>query len=73
VELEKKAKQLVKEGRVKKQLETSKRIHFDVYGDTEKHSVIFDKTKSTYYCDCRYWSLKQKECSHIKAVKMLKK
>lgn len=67
----KKGQRLYEKGRVKKELETQRRTHFTVHGDTEKHSVIFDKERKGWVCDCRYFSLKQKECSHILAAKLL--
>ncbi len=60
---------LYKEGKVAKDVETDKRLYFIVKGDRE-HSVIFDKTKNTFTCDCEYFSLKLKDCSHIYAVKL---
>lgn len=65
-----KAKQLFERGKVKKEVETDKRIHFKVFGETEEHSVVFDKQKSRWSCDCRYSSLQKKECSHIIAARM---
>ncbi len=60
---------LFKEGKVKKDIETDKRIYFIVSSEKE-HSVIFDKVKKSYTCDCEYFSLKLKDCSHIYAVKL---
>lgn len=60
---------LFKQGKVKKELETDKRIHFLINSD-EKHSVILDKIKNTYSCDCNFYSLKFKDCSHIIACKL---
>jgi hypothetical protein len=71
-ELEKKARKLFKEGRVKLDFESEKRVYFSVYS-REIHSVIFDKEKNEFKCDCKYFSVKQKECSHIKACKFLLK
>jgi hypothetical protein len=68
-ELEKKAKKLFKEGRVKLDFESGKRVYFSVYS-REIHSVIFEKEKNEFKCDCKYFSVKQKECSHIKACKL---
>lgn len=65
-----KAKQLFERGKVKKEVETDKRIHFKVFGETEEHSVVFDKQKNRWSCDCRYSSLQKKECSHIIAARM---
>jgi len=62
-----KAEKLLQEGKVKKEVETDKRAHFTVQGETEAHSVIFDKTKLEWNCDCNYNTLKRKICSHIVA------
>jgi hypothetical protein len=67
---ERKAYWLFKQGNVKKELETDKRIHFLVKSEDEKHFVIFDKVKREFTCDCYYFSLHQKDCSHILASKM---
>lgn len=66
----KKGYELCKESRVIKELETGRRIHFKVRGKTEVHSVIFDKQKNKWECDCKWSSLKQKECSHVIAAKL---
>lgn len=61
---------IFKDGKVIKDIENQKRIYFIVKGDQKNHSVIFDKTKGTYTCDCEFFSLKLKHCSHIYAVKL---
>ena len=66
-----KAEKLLQEGKVKKEVETTKRIHFSVVGTDENHSVIFDKTKNEFTCDCKYNSLYRKLCSHAIASKIL--
>lgn len=66
-----KAEKLLQEGKVKKELETAKRIHFSVVGTDENHSVIFDKTKNEFTCDCKYSSLYKRPCSHIVSVQIL--
>ncbi|MCS7134952.1 MAG: hypothetical protein N3E38_01345 [Candidatus Aenigmarchaeota archaeon] len=63
---------LYKEGKVKVDVETQKRIYFKVLSENE-HSVIFDKIKNQFACDCEYFSLKLKDCSHIYAVKLFLK
>ena len=68
-EIKKKGEKLFKEGKVKKDLETDKRIFFTV-SSSENHSVIFDKIKNKWECDCKYFTLKEKECSHIYACKL---
>lgn len=67
-----KAEQLIQEKKVKKELETDRRIHFSVAGTDENHSVIFDKIKNKWSCDCSYNTLKRKICSHIVASQNLK-
>lgn len=62
-----KAEKLIEENKVKKDVETDKRVHFIVEGTEENHSVIFDKTKNEWNCDCNYNTLKRKICSHIVA------
>lgn len=69
-EVEMKAKKLLREGKIKKEIETERRIHFKVQGETEEHSVIFDKIEKKFLCDCPYFTLKEKYCSHIEAVKL---
>jgi len=69
-EIERKARRLVKENRVRLDFETENRIYFTVYS-RDVHSVFFDKKKKEFVCDCKYFSVKGKECSHIKACKIL--
>lgn len=69
----KKARKLLSEGGVKKEIENEKRIHFKVKGKTEDHFVIFNKAKKEFSCDCSFFTLKEKNCSHIEAVKILLK
>lgn len=64
-----KAYLLLKQGKISKELETEKRIYFKVLSQ-EAHSVIFDKEKNDWECDCRFFALKQKTCSHILASKL---
>ena len=66
----KKGTNLFSDGRVKKEIETNRRTHFSVQGETERHSVIFDKEKNDWSCDCRYFALTQRDCSHIFAARM---
>ncbi|MEM7821561.1 MAG: hypothetical protein QXX38_01975 [Candidatus Aenigmatarchaeota archaeon] len=72
-EVEKKGYLLFKEGKIKKELETERRIHFKIFGKSNVHSVIFDKVKNEFNCDCKYSTLKFKECSHIFASKLFMK
>ncbi|HLC39264.1 MAG TPA: SWIM zinc finger family protein [archaeon] len=66
-----KAEKLLLEKKVKKEVETDKRAHFSVEGETSRHSVIFDKAKNRWSCDCSYNTLQGKICSHIVASKMI--
>lgn len=68
---EKKAHEIFKSGKVNLEVETDKRLHFKVKGETEVHSVIFDKDKNDWKCDCRFGSLKEGYCSHIKSCILL--
>lgn len=69
-EVRRKGYLLFKKGKVKKVLETDRRIHFRVEGETDTHSVIFDKEKKEFSCDCPFFTLHQKICSHIVACKL---
>lgn len=66
---ERKGYWLFKQEKVKKDLETDKRIHFIVQGENEERFVIFNKKKKDFSCDCEYFSLHLKPCSHIIASK----
>ena len=72
-EVRKKGLQIYADGRVKKTLDTHKRTHFSVTGDTEEHSVIFDKEKNIWMCDCKYYALRGKACSHTTAAQLMMK
>ena len=72
-EVMQKGREIFNTGKVEKEVETAKRIHFKVQGETEEHSVIYDKGKKTFECDCRYASLKAGMCSHIYACMMKEK
>ena len=69
-EIRRKADLLFKQGKVKKELDTDKRIHFKVQGRTEEHSVIYDKEKDYWMCDCPFFTIRQKTCSHILACQL---
>ncbi len=70
-EIIQKGKILFEKGKVTKDIDTEKRTYFTVEGESEKHSVIFEKEKKKWKCDCQYNSLHQKTCSHAYAC-MLK-
>jgi hypothetical protein len=42
-EIIQKGKSLLKSGKVTKEFDTEKRIYFTVEGESERHSVIFEK------------------------------
>ncbi len=64
---------IFKEGRIKKDLENDKRAYFSIESDGKTHSVIFDKIKESFACDCEFFSLKFRDCSHIYATKLFLK
>lgn len=72
-EVYKKAFRIYKSGGVKVDFENEKRIYFIVRGETENHSVIYDKINGKFICDCKWFSIKNEECSHIVAVKLFLK
>jgi len=61
---------LFKQNKIKKELETGKRIHFTIFSENEEYSVIYDKIKGVFSCDCSFYSLKFTDCSHIIGVKL---
>ena len=69
--LRKKSEKLVREGKVKKDMDSNRRMFFTVEGSSGTYSVIFDREKGTWSCDCKYSSMKGKECSHIHACKLM--
>jgi len=72
-EIREKGIRLFRQGQVEKDMSTEKRVYYTVRGETEKHSVIFDKTRSAWSCDCKFHSMKGRECSHIYACKLFEK
>ncbi len=64
-----KARRILREGKIKIDFETETKIYFKVFSK-EEHSVIYDKIKKSFNCDCKWFSLKARECSHILAAKM---
>lgn len=54
-------------------MDSGRRDYFKVDGETEKHSVIHDKTSGKWSCDCKFNSMKGRECSHIYACKISEK
>lgn len=66
-EIMRKGKNLAESGKVSKDLDTERRIYFTVEGETQKHSVIFEKEKKEFKCDCKFNSLHNRKCSHVLA------
>ncbi|MEM5802096.1 MAG: hypothetical protein QXQ18_01785 [Candidatus Aenigmatarchaeota archaeon] len=71
--IHKKAMKLLRGNKVNIDIETEKRTHFTVKGETEEHMVVYDKIQGKWLCDCKFFVLKEKECSHIYASKILLK
>jgi hypothetical protein len=65
-----KAYWLFRNDKIRKDVETDKRIHFTILGDKENKQVMYDKSKDSWSCDCRYFALKMTDCSHITACKL---
>ena len=72
-EIIEKGKLLLKSGKVTKDIDTNKRTYFSVEGESEKHSVIFEKGRKKWECDCKFNSLHHKKCSHILAAMLKEK
>ncbi|MBI2005177.1 MAG: hypothetical protein HYS80_00235 [Candidatus Aenigmarchaeota archaeon] len=72
-EIIRKGKILLELGKVTKDLDTDKRAYFNVEGESEKHSVIFEKEKKEWKCDCKYNSLHHRRCSHVYACMLKEK
>ena len=68
-----KGKILFEKGKVTKDIDTEKRTYFTVEGESERHSVIFEKRKKEFKCDCKFNSLHHKKCSHILAAMLKEK
>ena len=57
--------------KVKIDYSTSKHISFIVEGDETKHNVMYFMEKSgnkKWQCDCKWYTLQNKICSHVIAV-----
>lgn len=68
----KKAKELARSGKVVSEGLIGSSIYFTVKSSKDRH-VIFRVPGQTWICDCEYYVLKGKECSHIIACKMFLK
>ena len=72
-EIYKKGFRIYRSGKVKIDFENEKRVYLKVRGETETHSVIYDKISKKFICDCKWFSMKNQECSHIVAAKLFLK
>ncbi len=70
--MESDSNELVRKGRilfamdkVTKDIDTEKRIYFVVQGESGEHSVIYEKEKKEFKCDCKFNSLHDRKCSHV--------
>ena len=69
----------VKKHIVRKDYETQKRVAFHVLNQEKmtEHSVIYDKEKKEWSCDCKWHTTgfprTKKYCSHIEAAKNAQK
>jgi predicted nucleic acid-binding Zn finger protein len=46
----------------------SQRNIFFLVKSKENHSVVYSALKEKWFCDCKYFALHNKPCSHILAV-----
>ena len=58
------------DGKVKEDMDSKRRKYFTVQSENDTYSVILDKLQQIWSCDCKFNSMKQRECSHIYACKM---
>ena len=70
MDIKRKGEIILSKKRVQRVSSTNERIHFQVDG-TETHMVVLDLVKRQWSCDCKYWSLHAKPCSHIYAAYLL--
>ncbi len=62
---------IFKEGKAKLDIDTPKRKYYKVEGESSEYSVIYDKSKNQWKCDCQFFSLKIQDCSHTIACRLL--
>jgi len=65
-----KARRLVMENRVKFVGLIGSSLYFSVKSKEREHKVIFRIPTRKWLCDCEYFSIKAKDCSHIIACKL---
>ena len=70
IQTRQKAYWIFKDGKVKLDIDTPKRKYYKVQGDEEEYSVIYDKIKKEWKCECQFFSLKAKDCSHTIACRL---
>jgi hypothetical protein len=71
VSIEKKAAELLRDGKIKLEATGGRAIYFSVEGETESHQVSFEPAKKSWSCDCKYTSVHPgRECSHIIAARL---
>ena len=63
--MDEKAQALVFKGLVKKEVDSRTRDYYK----SGNQDVIYNKLKQEYSCTCKWFSVRLKDCSHIKAVK----
>jgi len=63
-----KGEMLLRFGRVKLDMKRGSRWYFTVKGKHEEYSVIIDERKYYESCTCKYWTVRQRRCSHIWAA-----
>ena len=62
------AEGIIKEGHIRITGWGRFRLHFTVLTN-KKHYVFYDRMKNRWHCDCNYYTVQGKLCSHIIASK----
>jgi len=57
---------------IQKVEDLGKRVYLKVLDGyyNKVQDVVYDKEKESWRCGCYYWSIKQRECSHIRKAKL---
>jgi len=55
-------------GKVVKETETKRTVYYHVPGTEEVHNVRYNKRQNEWTCDCRFFAVTMKPCSHILAA-----
>lgn len=68
-----KARLLKDEERVEFEGQMGSSLYFKVLSGEKEHQVIFRGPTKQWLCDCQYFVMKAKSCSHVLACKLILK